>query len=259
MLKEFIEAISQQAVKAAGVRVVTIPVEPGHRYATVDQSGCLEFHDAAPHPREHDVKDVAAIADLAAAYIGGVDINVVIWYSRDGIVMLFNDDTRRDVATLTLEYSPQITSLQAMESQKAMNQAAIVRLLRVVFRDCLSQAGNLIDILRKIKFRKNEAGGSDIAQGKSSIGRSIQAELSGEGVIPDEVILDVPVFLGQPWRASVLCVLEADPANECFTLMPMAGAIEQAIRSGEEKMAIALDSALAATQASGVQRYYGTP
>ena len=54
------------------------------------------------------------------------------------------------------------------------------------------------------------------------MGRSITAKVSGEGEIPEEVTLEVPVYStpGETARYAVRCSVEVDPGTGRFTLAP---------------------------------------
>lgn len=258
MLAEFLKYLSEQAVKAAGPHVIKPPGGPAHMFGLQRPDGTVEWADAPPAPRDHKALDVGTVAAFAAS-AAAHKFTPAVWYSRDGAACLTDDATRRDRVTMPLRASPQLAALMVLEANpRPLNQRQAVLFLRVSLAGCLGRAGNLVEVLRKLKFRKDASGSSEISQGRASIGRSLTAELTGAESIPEEVTLDVPVFTGQPWRSTVACSLEADPATETFSLIPLAGAVEAAVREGEAKLMAALADALAAHECQ-VEIYYGTP
>lgn len=256
MLRELFEAIGTQAVKAAVPTTLRPDAEPKHVYYLRTAGGTLEHHEASPEPRQHRAGDIATIARLGSLLDGPTP---VIWYSRVGVTLLIDDDTRRDRVHLPFEFSPQMTLLQAMEkSQQWSNQATFLSLLRVKLAGSMGHHPSLIPSLRKIKFKQTAEGGSEIVQAKASVGKSISAELSGAEPLPDELTLCLPVFNGRQERATILCSLDIDPEKQLFSLTPMAGEIEEAVRQAEAKVreVIAQEMEVVSLECPV---YYGTP
>jgi hypothetical protein len=255
MLKEFVDAIGQQAVKAHGPHWFKPPQEPEHTYCVVLPDGKISQVDAEPKPRAHTAGDLATVAAFAIKYADGA----AIWYSRYGVTCLTDDQTRRDLVSMPLSFSPQILRLVELEKNRpAIKQAEFIRLLRITFAGCLGQAGNLLEVVRKIRFTVNTGGGSEIRQGKVSIGKTLEAELSGAAALPEYVVLDVPVFEAgaMAWQFEVQCALEADAQTETFQLIPLPGCVEGALTQGEQKLASEIGRLLGDSQ---VPVYYGTP
>jgi hypothetical protein len=137
------------------------------------------------------------------------------------------------------------------------DQKAFIKLLRIDLAGCLGPAGNLLDVVRQVKFKQHQSGEGVIQHGKASVGRAIQSELTGAGTIPEEATLDVPVFAGPLARRRyrVDCAIEVDPATEKFQLIPFPGAVEAAICAAEKEVGVDLETAVASEAAI----YYGTP
>lgn len=256
MLKEFVEFIAQQAVKAAGPQILKPESEPDHVYLLTRPDGTVERRDADPEPREHKAGDLEALTDWAKAL--PEPGKSVAWYHRSAVVLVADDRTRRDTVTLELTLSPQVLTLQQFESRaQAFKHADFMKLLRVTFADCLGRSGNLLEILKKVNFSAGKLAESSVGHAKASVGRTLESQVTGTAAIPERVELDVPVFVGalDNLRCVVRCALEPDGATETFSLIPLPGQLEAGIRTAEERIGVILHADL-----KGVAPvYYGRP
>ena len=252
MLKEFIDCISERAVKAAGPFVTPVAAEPEHVYLL---NGVRQI--AEPRPRDHKAMSLQTIVAFAMRDVDSHDGNPpATWYSRSGVVLLLSDTTRRDRVTLALDYSPQLKRLQALEAQpKPFGQRELIFMLRTTFAHCLAPAGNILDVLRCVKWRSKAAADATVQHGKTSIGKTLEQELTGTGALPEYLTLDVPIFAsGFPaLRGNVELALEPDAATETFQLLPLPGSIETAIADAEARIGAELRAALG----EGAAIYYG--
>jgi hypothetical protein len=251
MLKEALEFLSQQARDGKKVQILKPEAEPKHVYAIVQEDGSAEWRDAQPQPRAHVAASIQPVIDFASK----AD-DAAVWYSRAGVVALIDNDTRRDRVTLPLSLSPQMVKLLELErASHSFPQPAFVKLLRTTFADCLSTAGNLLDIIRTVKFINNDGGTAVVQQGKTSIGRQIQQEVTGAGALPDYVTLTVPTFAGAfLFRGPVRCALEVNTGDQTFQLLPLPGELEANQAGAEAAIGEVLRAGL-----GDVPAYYGRP
>lgn len=254
MLKEFVEAISAQAVKAASLKIVAVAPEPSHVYYTQDADGTATMHEAQPVPRAHVALSLQAVVAFAKA-----NDDAAIWYSRDKVVCLLDDSTRRDCVVLLLSFSSQLKLLNELEkTRKPYKQADFIKLLRINLGNCMTNNGNLLDNIRRLKWESGQAVNTNIGHGKASIGRSIQAEVTGEAPIPDYALVTAPIWdNGFTYAANVKCALEVDAPTESFQLIPLPQEIEAAVVSGEERILRDLQALLG--EGSTTPLYYGSP
>jgi hypothetical protein len=159
-------------------------------------------------------------------------------------------------STMLKEFLLALTDLAVeAKGRPSYKQADFVRLLRITFAGCLGPAGNLLEIVRKIQFRVNQAGRSEVQHGKASIGKSLEAELTGAGALPEEVVFQVPIFeSGFQDLEMVGCALEVDPQTETFQLIPYPRSIEEALSVAEERLGAELTASL-----EGVRVFHGVP
>lgn len=264
MLSELLHALSVQAVKASGIHTVVSPVGAKLDFGVLLPDGSFQWRDVEPDPRQHKVSDVASLVAFADQMneVKAVDDGMcVLWYARSGAVLIVDDATRRDRVTLPLAFSPQLMALAELtvEGKNKLDQAALAKLLRVSLAGCWSQTQpNLAKNISKLKLKRTEDGYSEVTQGKASLGKSLLAEMSGVDPIPEEVTFTVPVFLGNPWTATVACDLQVIAEEGKFALTPLAGAIESAIRLGENDLAVDIRAEMTKRKLH-IPLYYGTP
>jgi hypothetical protein len=121
--------------------------------------------------------------------------------------------------------------------------------------------GNLLGLVRQLRFRQLAESQGVIQHGKSSLGKAIEAELEGAGSLPDQVVLDVPVFQNVPLPSQrVLCALDIDAATEKLALIPLPGCLELALQEVERQIALRLSEGLLSEglAESQVPIYYGS-
>lgn len=257
MDKALFEAIGQQAVGGQNARVIPIP-GAAHRFLLQSPSGLLSEREVTPPPREHQARSLQTVLELAKQHSlfapptvplkvdAGALPAVAIWYSRNRVVALLDDATRRDRIYLPLEASPQLKKLAELErTATLLTQREIIFLLRTLFHDCLGRCGDLLGVLRTAKIKRSEDGLATVQHGKSSVGRSMQAELTGLASIPEYLVLDVPLFASVfAYRGQIHCALEIDVATERFQILPLPKQIELAISEAEEAIGEEIASAV---------------
>lgn len=255
MLKELFDAICDKERKAFKATVIQPAPEPSYRYLIQDANGSYNWFEALPQPRQHKAADLSAILAIAKEQ----EATSVVWYSREAVTLFYDDETRRDQVRLALLSHPQLNTMLRLEKDKPkLDQKEFLRLLRIDLAGCDPiQGATLVDIIRKIRFKKNEQGENVILHNKASLGRSIENELIGGGPIPEKITLSVPIFKAPRHlkRYPIGCAIEIDPAEEKFQLVPFPGEIDEAVCLAERDIAQELREALPAL----VPIYYGAP
>lgn len=264
MLAELFDKVVEQAEEANFPKVIKPEGEPDHVYYLFTAQGVGTRHEAEPKPRNHTAGDITTLVRFVDAYTvsGDETAQAELWFSRSKVVCHIDTDTRRDKVTLPLIPSKQIQLLGALEaSPKAMDQKKFLAFLRIDLANAAGAA--LTNAVRHLKFRSSAEGSSSVTHGKASIGKSLEAQLTGEGTIPEEVYIHVPVFAGYMGQRSfvVSCALEIDADAQLFSLIPFPGETERAIREGEAFVGDTLHGALADAGIGDdrVEVLYGTP
>lgn len=142
MIAEAIGRIEDLVKKANGLQIVHVPGEPAHLYWAALGNEMKRVH-ANPAPRNHKVHDIKSLADMVLRFAGkhaysegepNETLSVSIWYSREGIVALLDDDDRRDRITHPIKLSAAMKRLLAWEAnQKAHTPQEIRKIFRSEF------------------------------------------------------------------------------------------------------------------------------
>ncbi len=252
MLKEAIDTIRTLAVEAAGPQIrAHDPYEPS---ATIDSHGNTVIDPGLPRPRKHVALDLGTIAEFAKRFD-----SAAIWYSRKAVVVLIDDNDRKDTVRLEMTYSEELLKLMDLQKSKPwFDQRAILTLLRTVFTPAaLPMHTTLIGDLRVVKFDAAQSANTDIGRGKSSVGKSAMATVEGWDKLPEVVSLSVPVF-GNAFlrkRIAIDCALEVNEQEQKFQLFPLPGEVETAIAEAELLLRVNLTDLV--PEATAV--YYGEP
>ncbi len=261
MLQELFKAIGDQAVRAHNRGIYRAEADPAHvYYLDANGDGALEKHEATPAPRSHHANDLSALVAFALECKATSEV----WYSRKAVNVFLDRGTRRDRATLPLDFSTQMKALLALEANpKLFSQPDFLRLLRITL------AGGGLDALitgvRNVHFKTIDDAAGTVAHGKASVGRKIESQLEGTALVPEDVVAWVPVFHGflmeTPFQ--VRCAVEIDTTGRQFALIPYPGTCEKAIREAEGQIGADLLALLESGDAEEGERavpvYYGTP
>lgn len=235
-LFETVQLIQQQAVTASGAKdkcvVLTVPGAPAHKQFIGKPDGTFATIDVEPQPRKHSL----ASLDEAIVFINknGEEGKTVVWFDVSGIVVVMDDSTRRDIATLPLTFTPVIDLLTRIEADgDHYDQKDFRRLLRVDLANA-RRDDKLLNWVSNAKFATATTVGGVVTSSKESLGRDVNdAALSSAGDFPEEIGLDVRVFddasLKETW--GVKCAVELFLREAEFTLTPYPLEIHNAIES----------------------------
>lgn len=245
---ELYEAISHQAVKAAGVDVaqrvaiIDIPKDP-ERYLIVDKDGEHELKRRDQPARQHKLLSILDVAAYASAMSGALDnemepLGPVIWVSPAAIIVTNdNDRLRGDRATYAVRQTDAYQTLTKLGSTDGMSQAEFLAFLRVEFaRSFVSNDARvqLINSVRTIKAQQQ----SSIGQGSGSYEVGLESTAGQSIKWPDSIRLEVPV-LDDPSiqtlrQIEVVLDVRPEDRNKPFKLSPL-----------KEDLTIAMQKALA--------------
>lgn len=253
-LTGLLNGIVELARKAEAPKAFSPESEPGHVYFIRRADGELERREADPS----DITASANDLDTVVRFLKDCGSqNAQIWYSREAVTGYRDISTRREYVSLTLNQSDQLNRLASLEAAVSkLKQKPMLDMLRIDLAGTLSREPDLIMRIREVKWKTTESGESASGQGRASIGKRIEAEVSNLADMKDKVFFDVPVFEGFHWRAEVPCAFDVNPEDQTFTIRPLAGAIEHAIREGEEQIQVALLGLLQAVDLKA-PIYYG--
>lgn len=251
-LSEAINLIQDTAVKAAKPIEVSTGDPSRKTFLFADKSTATV--DVPPTIRNHKIYTVG---DLAKYLDGDLKLNAVIWHSHAEIVLVLDDDERRDRVTMDLTESAQFKLLRSAAQNDRLSQSEIINLLRNKLAKNCPDAASIVTKLRTIKFKATEEGGSDVQRGKESMDLSVQKEILGVADLPETVKLNVPVY-GNPIEnektVSLECYLDVDVENRCFRFAPMGTELEDAVFAAQADIRQRITAVL-----KDVPIYHGTP
>lgn len=263
--RDLFEAINIKAVQGMP-RWFKVDAEPEHVYFIVNPvTGELTKQKAEQGDREHTLNSLNSLLDLAKHFYGiGTKVppfagyGPVIWYSRSGVVMIFDDATGRDTAKFVLEMSPQLKEIEKLESGKKFTQNELISFLRINMRKCF--AGDFVESIKNVKFTVIKEAASEQQRLKSSVGKSVRQEVSGIPDLPDYMDFNVPAFLsGFPLAGGTVEVaIDIDIQAEKFTLTAIPGSVESVLSKSEDKLGIYIAESLSQDEIQ-IPAYLGEP
>lgn len=247
MIVQALEYLFKAAHDAQSVRVLSVPGDG--RTCYVDQRGDIHEISVAPPLRTHSVDTVADIIVAAKRW----NTNPVVWVSGQAVVLVPDDDDRRERVTLELHETEQFAFLQECGH---FSQADMIRAFRTKLLGAEKRL-ELIAAIRSLKWRTSAEGSSDVQHGKESLGKSVESEVTGSGIIPELVVVNCAVYRNPGEEANqcaVGCDLEIDAVKQQFAFRPLTDEIENAVA-----VAIGSIRARIAEALPGVPVLYGSP
>lgn len=250
MLKEALELLNQNNHKSLEARLVKIPGDG--RKAYIDQAGKITHFDVTPDVRGHTVDSVEDLIAAASRW----NTKPVIWISGESVILIADDDDRRDRVTLPLHKSHQFATLVKLTQSPKLAQDQILRLLRIDLPGAAG-AAELVAAVRKIKWRTGASGESTITHGSESLGKSIEAEVTGAGNIPDSLTATCPVYRNpgeREYTVTVLLDLEIIAHEQKFRLCPLPDELERVTEAALAGIRDRIEGEL-----NDAAIFYGTP
>jgi len=248
---ETLELIQQTAQKAQEAQVLDIPGDG--RMARVKIGSEVKEYYVQPKPRSHQVN---SLQDLIH-YVDGLDtekegVKPVVWYSHDAVVLVIDDEDRRDTVTFRLKESDAFAQLRMLDSQKpALDQRSFIRLLRTR----LGVDAGTVAQFRKLTWQNGSRTAAEVSRGGDRMGREINAQVDGIGDLPEELSIGVPVYDQQGERETywIRCLLDYDTVGQKIEMVPAPAAIAQLIDEAQASICRRL------TEALEIPVYYGKP
>ena len=244
---EAIKLIQETAQKAAGATVLVLPGEP-HKLAIV-AGGTVSYRDLPPENRSHRVATLDDLTHAVDSFSAGTDI-ASVWHCAEGIIAVLDAD-RRDCANMELRYSAAYRTLQGI---KPMKQADVVRLLRHDLSGSVDPS--LVPTFRAIDFKRRNDGSSEVHHGRESLGKQVEAIVTGRSEIPEEITVNLRVYanVDLPMRYPVVCTVEIDPVQETFSIRPLPDELTTVVQQAQAEIGDRLRKSL-----DKIPVFYGTP
>lgn len=256
-----IATLADLASKKTDARIVE-GIAPNDRKKIVQFDGKLQTFDIDPPPRKHAVRtlgDIVTAANRWQKVQGETDVaprSGVIWIGDASVVLLPNDDDRRDSVSMPLVRTDLWQTLLNLKQNSCVDQPAMIRLLRTQFAQ-VAGATELLAKVRLIRFRSAEESNSEMNHGKESLGMSIEREIVGGQDLPEQLEVFVSPWLNGnaigPSRVRV--DVEIRVADKKFSLRPNPDDLAAAEQEHQEAIAQHLQDELGPKQTL----LFGTP
>lgn len=202
-------------------------------------NGKVQEFARLPMPRDHNPGCLDDLIRLAVRFVGGTasdptgdSLTPVVWYDQGTVIAVLDDMSHRiEAATLTLERSDVfalLCRLRANPREAWLEQKPFVRLLRVELAGTLDPF-LLLEPVRSMRWESTATTSGTVGRQQESLGREIASRVATEKDLPDEVVLQVPVFKtpGETARWPMRCSVDTDPALCKIQLLPFPDEIER--------------------------------
>ncbi len=254
MLTELFEAISAQAAKADKPNIEALQITGDHmtQYYLID--GEVRDFPIAPSLRAYSPETLEDLIKLAK----NLGNSGSIWHYQTAVVLLFDDEDRRERATFVLCHSAQFRLLAKLEGshENGIDQRSFVKMLRF---DLGCNSGQ-IEPWRKLDWRNEAASEGTVLHGHDKMGTAINAEVQGTVDLPDKMTLSIPLYRnpGERTLHPIECGIDVDPRpdRQKIALIPLPGQLDQALADHQVGIQQTLDSALGE---KNIPVYYGSP
>lgn len=230
MLRDALQLIGGWAQESKSITGLKSDGIHGRRLYNV--GGKIEEVKLDAPPRMHEV---LRLEDLAAwtldAHQEDHDVaapETVTWCAFEKVVSVLDDDKLRDSqVTWELGVHPKFREACGLATDlPKMQHRPLVEYVRRTFRD--EVGSDFLALLESIKTKSAGESESTAAHGRDSFGKSIAAEVIGAEGIPEEIELELPVWVRFPHKESILFGLHINAMEGLFSFQPVAGAIEDA-------------------------------
>jgi len=228
------------------VEIKDYPGDPTHKI--VVQSGKYTLIDVPPPQRAHQLLTLADLMVLANRYKDGS-----IWYLMNKIVLLLDDNDRREFVVMPLELSTPWKLLMKLQEHGPLTQKDTIRLLKQ-----LGLNAAVIAVFRKLDFESRIRSSGQVDKGRETMGKSIEAQVQGTAELPEEVCVSVPIYItpGERQTYTVRLTVDYDVAQSPPRILiePEPDVLEEIVEQHMADIRERLEEEL-----PGYQIYHGCP
>ena len=246
MITEAIDKIQELIGDAKTATLLAVPQEPKDVYFIDTHNGQEpERHVAEPAPRRYRASSLTGLCQQINYFDHadrGDPIEICVFVGRNRIAVLLGEDTRRESIVLTLADTQGFSWLsQAQNTQKTINQKALIWELRSRFASNVSPANFLPD-LRQLRFKSGDEGESTVGVGSDTLRRSVQAGvMMGDGKqLAEKIGIYASVYEGVPEIAGSIefdVSIDVDLSKQEIIVRTNPGECESAILATHESIA----------------------
>ncbi len=232
----------------------------------------VKFTEKTPKPaaRAYVAESLDSIVQLTDKFATDrADKKIFVFVSQGGIVTLLDEDDRKERLSFDMRLSDAMCAIEGLADPTEPGEDPPYAFGQRDFIDFLRRKVNgevepdsLISSVRQVKFTKSDNGESKIQTGRESIGRQVEAEMTGADKIPDEVTISVPYYEnvrdsgGNLFKVAVDFVLDTNIAEGKFLLRPKAGEIDRVREESVENVLLMIQKSVTA---KNVRVFAGKP
>lgn len=189
MLAEFFDRVVDLGQQAKQVELVTHEAFP--RRVWIRNGSALDPHDAPPADRDPSLRGfddlVALLQDSTIAPAPEV------YVGPECVTAYLDRNDRHQRADVNLHWSKRFTKCVELEKAPAkMQPKEAVKMLRLELHG--GNVDHVIQALSRIDFVRTSAGKTDVAHGRESLGKSVEAKVQQADTVPQSFTLGVPVW-----------------------------------------------------------------
>jgi hypothetical protein len=259
-LFETIELIQNTAKETVGAELLAVPNDPESHLLVAGGKAEKIATPFVQQPRRHTVESITSFAAAFDRWGVTQEPKANIWIDLDKWLLTFFTDEplRRSWVDLRLKPSPQLKLLQTFANEKAMEQKALVRMLRHDLADCVEIG--VLAAFRSVDFQKLVTARANIQHEKQSLDSDVVALVTGDKK-PDSFTVDAPLFSMRELdaRTRVGITIDIDCDNRKFVLQAKPGHVEMALDDARAAVLTKLTNELAAAGHEDVVILAGTP
>lgn len=200
---------------------------------------------------------VESVADLCAALQQYGNTCSSVWIAGDKIVAVFDDGDRLEYASLLLHCSAVWQRIVKLVDE-FLSQTDFVRLLRFdLGPKSVQNYGPILQAVRNVKFSRRQDGMANLQHTSASLGQSIEAEITGAGELPEELIVVTNVYANRGEVEQILRIalpVEIDVHGQVFRVAPVGDELRIAEQLALGSIRERIEEAL-----PGVPVFCGTP
>lgn len=235
MFAELHKQIEDLAKRASGAKEVQINDNNpavAHVYNAAD--GKIVEYDRKPPNRSHTLSTIASYADAYQRYAALGEPSV--WVSLKSVVCVINDsddEFRQHRLTLPVSVSPLFATVNSLPGE----QEALLQAIRHDLKPAQIAPDTFELAIANLKWQTTDTAEGQYGTVKSTMGRSINAEVKGEKDIPPEIEVTFEPFpelckefqkYGVPSTVTVVCSVHMVPADREIIVKPYPGQIGMA-------------------------------
>lgn len=214
------------AQKARAVEVIEIPGVSDRKWIA-NRDGTREVVPIPARPRNNQM---LSRADLVAAVLDkAICPDPEVFVSGTGVGVWCNRTQRTDRVGLNFTTSARFQLLTNLQSPRAFQPKDAVKMLRLELHGGRHQS--VIDALSNIDFQRTNAGKSNVAHGRETLGRSVEAVIQQADKVPQLFTIETPLWSTQGFNGygtSIAIGVHLDPEQGTVELRVLSDEIMRA-------------------------------